>query len=92
MDDGDTQPSYVTTFGWTDSHGQDRTLDIYAEAADRPRVWVFTATREPVAVVSPDGRVAWAAGQPAAAAVDTMAAYNDILEVCRQVQQPWTSQ
>jgi hypothetical protein len=78
------------TYRWTDSHGQDGALDIAAEpGADRPvRAYATTPeddARTLVAFVTRAGDPAWSTERLNSCGLDTAAARNDLIEVCREL-------
>ncbi len=83
-------PASHLTYRWTDSHGQDGVLDIAAEpGSDRP-VQAYASTLEDdartlVAFVTRDGDPAWSTERLNSCGLDTAAARNDLIEVCREL-------
>lgn len=76
----------VRTYRWMDTFGAVRALDIYAEPTRDARVWVYTRAgddRQLVAMVTPDGRFMRHSALGRECGLDTAAAWNDLIEVCR---------
>lgn len=77
---------FVRTYRWMDTFGVARALDIYAEPVRDARVWVYThdsGDRRLVAMVTADGRFIRHSALGRECGLDTAAAWNDLIEVCR---------
>ena len=83
----DTGERFVRTYRWMDTFGSPRALDIYAEEATRDaRVWVYLGdgdTRRLVAMITPEGRFLRHSELGRECGLDTAAAWNDLIEICR---------
>jgi hypothetical protein len=80
---------FLTSYRWTDSYGRERSLDIFVESAADPRVWVYTPDEDDrvlVALVSNDGTVSRSTPALTASGMDTAAAWNDLVEICRRAR------
>jgi len=73
----------VQAYRWLDTHGEVRCLSIYAEAVSDARVWAYAEGGDLVAAMTTEGKFMRRAGADVAYGLDTAAAWNDLIEVCR---------
>ena len=73
----------VQAYRWLDTHGRPQRLSIYAEPVPDARVWAYADDGELVAAVTAEGKFMRRAGADVTYGVDTAAAWNDLIELCR---------
>ena len=61
-----------------------RSLSIYAESVPDARVWAYADGGDLVAAVTAEGKFMRRAGADEEYGLDTAAAWNDLIEMCRQ--------
>lgn len=82
-----TDREFVMAYRWLDRHGQKRSVDILADAD--AQVWAYASKNDgtPVLIgfVDANGKFSrLAQAQAIEYGMDTAAAWNDLIELCRQ--------
>ena len=73
----------MQAYRWLDTHGQTRSLSIYAEPVPDARVWAYAAGGDLVAAVTSEGKFLRRTVVARDCGMDTAASWNDLIEVCR---------
>ena len=77
---------FYATVRWLDRQGRPRLVDVFAEHRPQARVWAYARADPPalVGVLRADDKfLRLEHGRAAAYGLDTTAAWNNLIEVCR---------
>jgi len=81
------EQEFVTSYRWLDSYGRLRTVDIFTEPTAERRVWAYSVDdggKVLVATVGADDKFArLVASEAVKYGLDTAAAWNNLIELCR---------